>query len=102
MFKIYTFVDLFSWFNTKGDDGSRPGNLIAFDMDLGLHPYHSMEGNWGVFLMTGLNGRQYGRDRLSTGEQNLNSGGRTFEVAPTFVFYPNTIFPSIRISTGPS
>lgn len=91
MFKLYTFVDVFSWFHTKGADGSRPGNVMAFDMDVGLHPYHNMEGNWGIFLMMGLNGRQYGRDRLSTGELNLNSGGRTVEIAPTFVFYRNNL-----------
>jgi hypothetical protein len=91
MFKIYTYLDLFSWFHTKGSDDTRPGNLLAFDVDLGLHSYHNMVENWGIFLMVGLNGRQYGRDRLSTGEQDINSGGRTFEVAPTFIFYRNNL-----------
>lgn len=91
MFHIYTYLDLFSWFHTKGSDGSRPGNIIAFDMDLGFHPYHNMEENLGMFLMIGLNGRQNGQDRLPTGEENLNSGGRTFEIAPTFVFYWNNM-----------
>lgn len=91
MFKIYTYLDLFSQFRTKGSDGTRPGNVIAFDMDLGVHPYHSMEENLGIFLMMSLNGRQFGQDRLPTGEENLNSGGRTFEIAPTFVFYWNNM-----------
>ncbi len=91
MFEIYTYLDLFSLFPTKGSDGRRPGNVLAFDMDLGIHPYHNMEENLGIFLMVGLNGRQYGQDRLPTGEQNLNSGGRTFEIAPTFVFYWNNM-----------
>lgn len=91
MFNIYTYLDLFSQFRTKGSDGTRPGNVIAFDLDLGVHPYHNMAENLGIFLMMAINGRQYGRDRLPTGEENPNSGGRTFEIAPTFVFYWNNV-----------
>lgn len=86
-FKVYTYLDIFSRLNTKGSDGIRLGNTLGFDMDLGIHPHHDMVKNRGIFLMTGINGRQYGKDVLSTGDRDPNSGGRILEVAPTLVFY---------------
>jgi hypothetical protein len=87
MFHLYTYLDLISRLNTRGSDGTRLGNSFGFDADLGLHPYHDVQKNRGMFLMVGLNGRWQGKDLLSSEEPNPNSGGRTFEIAPTFVFY---------------
>lgn len=90
-FKLYTYLDVFSWFATRERDGRRPGNTYAFDIDVGIHPYHNMEKNMGIFVMTGLNGRYYSRDKLSTGERAIDAGGRTFEVAPTLVLYKDNV-----------
>lgn len=89
MFKLYTYLDLFSWFNTEGSDGVRKGNLIGFDLDLGVHPYHNYLCNLGSFLMVGFSGRHEFKDKLSTEELVPNSGELRLEVIPTFVLYWN-------------
>ncbi|MBN4081119.1 hypothetical protein JYT44_02010 [Caldithrix abyssi] len=87
LFKLYTFLDLFAWFPTEGTQGERPGNTLAVDFDLGIHPYHNMQLNRGIFIMMGFNGRQYEPEQVSGGKEPLDSGGSTFEVAPTLVLY---------------
>ena len=88
-FRVYTFLDLFTRLNTRGSDGTKLGHGMGFDMDLGIHPYHDMVKNRGIFLMTGFNARQQGKDVLSSGALDPDTGGGTFEVAPTVVFYWN-------------
>jgi len=84
---VYTLIDLFSRWNTRGDNGVRKGNTIGFDFDLGIHPYHSNQKNMGIFLMSGFNLRQLKKDLPRSGRSDLNSGGRTLEIVPTIVFY---------------
>ena len=91
MFKLYSLFDAFGWLHTEGDDGHRRGNMVGFDIDLGVHPYHNFQNNSGIFVMSGINGRWFGKDKLSSGADDPNSGGRTLEIAPTLVLYWNNL-----------
>ena len=65
--------------------------MVGFDIDLGVHPYHNFQNNSGIFVMSGINGRWFGKDKLSSGADDPNSGGRTLEIAPTLVLYWNNL-----------
>ncbi|NQY74814.1 MAG: hypothetical protein HRT90_08650 [Candidatus Margulisbacteria bacterium] len=90
-FNFYSLFDAFGWVYPERGDGTLPGNMAGFDWDLGIHPYHNNLDNTGIFLMMGVNGRHYSQGRLVNGTVNLNSGGQTLEIVPTFVWYKNNI-----------
>jgi len=86
-FQIYTLFDLFTKPNDRTKSGGDLGRTLGIDWDVGIHPYHNNQTNSGIFLMAGLNGRKKEKNKLINGQNDPNSGGETFEVAPTVVLY---------------
>jgi hypothetical protein len=88
-YKYYGMWDLFTWVNSKQGNGETKGSIIGFDSDWGIHPYHDMVRNMGIFAIMSVNARHYNPDN---GVENVgNTGGQTLEIAPTLVWYKNNI-----------
>lgn len=92
---VHTFGlwDLFTRINTKGFDGNRKGNLVGFDMNVGLYPYQDSRKEIATLLLWGTHGRYEFKDRLSDGTLDNDTGGAKLEIAPIFVLlYQNLVF----------
>jgi hypothetical protein len=89
-FNFYGLWDLFTWFHSTQNNEVQKGPIIGFDSDWGIHPYHNMMKNMGVFAMISLNARHYDSDKRS-GNLESNTGGQTIEVAPTLVWYKDNV-----------
>ena len=87
--KYYTLVDLFYWFNTKGDNGMHEGDELALDINLGYHPYHSNETNSGVFVMWDTSARY--NDDPNSATLTTASGGQRLQMGPVLVLYKDNI-----------
>jgi hypothetical protein len=89
-FTFYGLWDLFTWVHSKQGNGTQQGTIIGFDSDWGIHPYHNMSTNSGIFALMGLNARHYNPDSES-GRLATHSGGQHIEMVPTLVWYKNNI-----------
>lgn len=72
--KYYALADLFTWQNTKGHNGMRAGNEYGFDLNLGYHPYHNNEGNYGAFVMLDVSARY--NETPNANNKTSASGGK--------------------------
>ncbi|MBT5855041.1 transporter [bacterium] len=88
---FYGMVDFFGWANSIESDGSRNGNSLGLDIDMGIHPYHDMKTNSGVFALMGLNSRIYSKSLNPGGFENQNSGSASIEMVPTLIWYKDNI-----------
>jgi len=87
--EYYTLIDLYYWLNTKGKNGMHEGDVLALDINLGYHPYHSNETNSGVFVMWDMTARyndDQDRNTLTTA-----SGGQRLHMGPVLVLYKENI-----------
>ena len=84
---LYQFYDLFYWNNAKGSRGIDRGNELGFDMNVGIHPYHSNATNTGIFLMLDLSARKEALGQSTSGV----TGGDRVSLGPVFVLYRNNI-----------
>jgi|LWDU01.1.fsa_nt_gi hypothetical protein len=87
--KYYTMIDLYYWFNTKGESEMHEGDELALDINLGYHPYHSNKTNTGVFTMLDITAR-YNDDPSST-TFTTASGGQRVQIGPVLVLYKDNI-----------
>jgi hypothetical protein len=95
-YKWYTMFDVFTWIHSTQSSSLKPGQLYGFDFDIGYHPYHNMDTNSGVFVMTGINGRHRLKDVDSDGAK-ANTGGRTLELSPTLVVYKGRLMARAQV-----
>jgi len=81
------FYDLFYWFNTRGKKGIAEGDVLGFDANVGIHPYHNNETNSGLFLMAdaGFRYQDRGVDRGGT------TGGTRLTLGPVLVLYRQNV-----------
>lgn len=91
---FYVLADVFWWANTRGSRGIDPGDLVGFDLNVGLHPYHDDARNLGIFVMLDLEARYEGR-----GRDDLSStmGGRRLTAGPVLVAYWNNVMARAEI-----
>lgn len=84
---LYQFYDVFYWINNRGRKGIDQGDMLGFDANIGIHPYHNNVKNSGMFLM--LDGRvrheQRGRD------QGGITGHTLLSLGPTLVLYRQNV-----------
>lgn len=91
--KTFGLWDLWSNIHTKGADGKIKGNIVGFDMNVGLYPYQNSRKEVATLLLWGTHARRQFKDRLSGGGVDDNSGGRWVEMGPIFVvLYKNLAF----------
>jgi len=83
----YTLVDLFWWKNSSGKHGIDAGDLLGFDLNLGIHPYHDNARNLGAFVMLDLEVR-YEERGIDTGG---TTGGTRTTLGPVLVGYWNNV-----------
>jgi len=84
---LYQFYDMFYWFNDADKSGIDPGNLLGFDANVGIHPYHDNATNSGVFLMVDVRARHQERGRDLGGD----TGGTRLSLGPVLVYYHQNI-----------
>lgn len=91
--KTFGLWDLWSKLHTKGSDGKVKGNLVGFDMNVGLYPYQDSKKQIATLLLWGTHLRQQFKGRLASGLPDDNTGGLKLEMAPIFVvLYKNLAF----------
>jgi hypothetical protein len=91
--RTFGLWDIFTRINTKGRDGKVKGNLIGFDMNVGLYPYQDSRKDFSTLLLWGTHLRQEFKDRQANGTLDDNTGGIRVEMAPIFVvLYKNFAF----------
>lgn len=83
--KTFGLWDLWSNIHTKGTDGKIKGNLVGFDMNVGLYPYQDSKKEIAALLLWGTHVRHQFKNRLPGGTLDADSGGRWVEMAPIFV-----------------
>lgn len=84
---LFQFYDLFYWKNGNGEKGIRQGDVLGFDMNLGIHPYHNNRTNTGIFLMVDLEARSEARGVNGAG----TTGGERVSVGPVIVWYRKNV-----------
>ena len=85
--------DFWTKLHTKGADGKIKGNIIGFDMNIGIYPYQNSRKEFSSLLLWGTHVRQQLKDKLTGGALDGNTGGRWIEMAPIFVvLYKNLAF----------
>ena len=89
-FDFYGLWDVFTWIESRQTGGGQKGAIIGFDSDWGVHPYHDMLRNLGIFAMIGLNARWISPN-LGPENSQVNTGGMTLEVVPTIVGYKDNV-----------
>jgi len=80
---LYQFYDVFYWFNDADKSGIEEGDLLGFDANIGVHPYHDNATNSGIFLMVDVRARNKERGRDLGGD----TGGTRLTVGPVLVYY---------------
>lgn len=91
--KTFGLWDLWSKFHTRGVGGKIKGNIVGFDMNVGLYPYQNSNKEISTLLLWGTHARQQFKDRLPHGSRDGNTGGHWVEMAPIFVvLYKNLAF----------
>jgi len=84
---LYQYYDLFYWKNNAKKSGIDKGDEMGFDLNVGLHPYHSNQTNTGIFLMVDVSARHEKRGVDLAG----TTGGTCLSLGPVFVFYRQNV-----------
>lgn len=84
---LFQFYDLFYWKNGDGKKGIEQGDVLGFDLNLGIHPYHNNLTNTGIFLMVDLEARAEDRGVNGAG----TTGGKRISVGPVLVWYRDNV-----------
>jgi len=84
---LYQFYDAFYWFNDSQKSTIDEGDLLGFDANIGIHPYHDNATNSGIFVMGDLRVRYQERGRDPGGD----TGGTRISVGPVVVYYYQNI-----------
>jgi hypothetical protein len=83
--------DVWTKVHTRGKEGKIKGNILGFDMNLGLYPYRNKSRQTSVLFLWSTHARHSFRDRLSEGGRDGNSGGPWVEMAPLGVLLHNNL-----------
>lgn len=103
----FLLMDLWGKLHTEGADGKTKGNILGFDFNGGFMPYSDSAREMTVLLMAGTHVRQFGRDSLTEGLRDPNSGGLELDAGPIFVlnhrnlsFRAEVLFPVVQNLNG--